>query len=363
MNNSLIKSFQSYLEVSHVIPAARGSLGIFAALRAWGSSGKIAVPSSVCQDVISAILMAGWTPLFCDVDPNTGLTIKNEWLRAKNEGAKGAIVVHLYGNSANTEDARTIFSDGLIIDDAAQAFGARSDLTSRMAGTGGNIGLISFGKSKQIEVGGSILITNDSDYAKACASELAAVVSASKEEIHNAEFKFRCGLHKARTNLRKNGETIDFIGLLNGYSTAIRAYWNPEWSELIKKRLNTYGDQLETRHEKVYYWINAIEGTGLIPIGMGSESAPWRFACRLPGCNWNQQHQLGEALRSKGLDVSHWYIPSHWYLPSNFQILPGSVQLAQESFQFWIDDTITLESIKNSKKIINNIFNKIQVNI
>jgi dTDP-4-amino-4,6-dideoxygalactose transaminase len=360
MNTSLIESIQSYLDVTHVVPAARGSLGIYAALRAWDSSGKIAVPSSVCQDVISAIFMAGWTPVFCDVDPNTGLTLKMELVRAKNEGAKGAIVVHLFGNVANTEDARTIFSDGLVIDDAAQALGARSPFNSRMAGAGGNIGLISFGKSKQIEVGGAILITNDSDYAKACAFELAAVKAASKQEIHNAEFIFRNGLQKARINLRINNEIKDFVGLLNGYSTALRVSWIPEWADFINKKFKTYSDQLEKRHEKVSYWLNAIDGTGLTPLGMGPESAPWRFACRLPGCNWNQQHRLGEALRTRGLDVSHWYIPSHWYLPSNLQKLPGAVQLAQESFQFWIDDSITIEHIKKSKNIINRIFSEMR---
>jgi dTDP-4-amino-4,6-dideoxygalactose transaminase len=360
MSTNLIEMFQNYLKVSHVIPAARGSLGIYAALRAWDSSGKIAVPSSVCQDVISAILMAGWTPLFCDVDPNTGLTLQTEWVRAKNDGADGAIVVHLYGNAADTELARTIFPNGLIIDDAAQALGARLTLNSCLAGTYGNIGLISFGKSKQIEVGAAILLTNYSDYAKACASELASVVSASEKEIYQAEINFRSRFEKARLNLQVNNEINNFAGLLNGYSNVLRVSWQSEWSELICKKFEVYDQQLEMRHRKVNYWLNGIEGTGLIPMYFGSESAPWRFACRLPGCNWKKQHRIGEALREKGLDVSHWYMPSHWYLPGNFQQLPGSVKLAQESFQFWIDDKITLQAIKNSKQILNKVFHDLQ---
>jgi dTDP-4-amino-4,6-dideoxygalactose transaminase len=356
MNTALINLFQNYLNVSHVIPAARGSLGIYAALRAWDSSGKIAVPSSVCQDVISAILMAGWTPLFCDVDPNTGLTLQMEWLRAKNEGADGAIVVHLYGNAADTELARTIFPNGLIIDDAAQALGARLPLTSHLVGTCGNIGLISFGKSKQIEVGGAILITNDSDYAKACASELASVVSASEKEIHQTEVNFRSRFERARINLRTSNEIIHFVGLLKDYSTVLRTTWHPGWADLINEKFETYSEQLEQRSLKTGYWLKAIHNTGLIPVGMGSESAPWRFACRLPGCSWKQQHRIGEAIRARGIDVSHWYIPGHWYFPNNNQILPGSVTLAKESFQFWLDDSVNTEMITRSGAILQDIF-------
>ena len=352
MKTSLNDSLQDFLGVEHIVPAGRGSLGIYAALRVWGDTGIVAVPSAVCQDVIAAILMANWMPFFCDIDPLTGLTKSTEWARARQGGAKAAIVVHLYGNAANTIDARVAFPEGLVIDDAAQALGARFLPTSRLAGTEGNIGVFSFGKSKQIEVGGAILACGDLNFAKACASELAAVLPAASHERLFAESTFRNGLKMARQRLVKYGEVQGFANLLNGYFPALRVGWQPEWSDLILSALAIYPEALSIRREKTNIWHQLIAETDLKPVGMGADAAPWRFVCRLPGCDWQQQQELADALRNQGLDVSNWYLPSHWLMRGSIEKLSGTEQLAQEVFQFWIDPSIDTESILQSGKIL-----------
>lgn len=357
MHNSLINSLQKFLGIGNIVPIGRGSLGIYAALRVWRNTGIVAVPSAVCQDVIAAILMAGWQPFFCDVDPDTGLTKESEWLRARQSGAIAAIVVHLYGNVANTSYAKDVFINGLVIDDAAQALGARLSLTTPLAGTGGDIGLISFGKSKQIEVGGAILVSHDSNFAKACVAVLASVVSSTNQECLAANLLFQNGRQVARQKLLKKSDISGFAGLLNEYAPALRLSWKPEWSDSIEKALALYPNQLAIRHEKANIWRKVIANTKLIPIGMGLNSAPWRFACRLPGCDWQKQNKLGNALRFTGLEVSHWYMPGHWLIDPCAQSLPGAEQLAQETFQFWLDASVDAELIQQSEKILHEIFN------
>ncbi len=352
-NRRLIEALQNLFEVDDAVPVGRGALGIYAALKAWGGTGGVAIQANVCHDIIAAILMAGRQPIFCDVDPATGHATTTEWVRARSLGADAAIVVHLYGNLADTASVCSVFSGALVIDDAAQAFGARNN--TYLAGTGGDIGLVSFGHTKQIQAGGAALLCRDASFAKSCQSIISKIQPSSTTDIKKVNTSFRNGYLSARELLIKNGDKSGFIGLLKDYEPALKLSWDTEYGENILAQLSEYPEKLAKRREKVAYWRKSIEGTSLVPIGMNEETAPWRFACRLPGCNWRRQHKLGDLLRKNGLEVSHWYIPSYWLLDQSQPNLLGAERLANESFQFWLDESITVETIQKSSETIRNI--------
>lgn len=354
MVDPMIVALQGYFGVEHIVPSGRGSLGITAALRAWGGKGDVAVPAAVCQDVIAAILLAGRQPVFCDVDPATGVVPAAEWARARLAGAQAAIVVHLYGNPTDSVAAREAFPDGLIIDDVAQGLGA--DTPRGLAGTGGDVGVVSFGHTKQIEVGGAALLCRDGGFAKACAAQLEASRPAAETEIQQVGRNFRIGFEAARKRLRETGENDGFHGLLADYGPAIQVAWNPTWSAPIAAALADYPIRLAARRAKAALWAKAIEDTGLIPVGMGAHAAPWRYACRRPGIDWAGQHRLADALRRRGLHVSNWYLPGHWLMNAPVGSLPGAETLAREAFQFWLDESINLETIQKSGPILREIF-------
>lgn len=349
----LIPALQAFFGVEHIVPAARGSLGIYAALRAWGGTGLVAVPAVVCQDVVAAILMANRQPWFCDVDPITGHPAAAEWLRARAAGAQDAIVVHLYGNPANLDAARNAFPNGLVIDDAAQALGAVTP--HGLAGTAGDIGIVSFGHTKHIQTGGAALLCRDPNFAYACAMELIAVTPASNTDIQTSEKTFRTGFEMARSKLRMYDDPSGFNGLLDGYTPVLKVPVPTNRAASLAEALADYPARRAIRRMKASIWREVISGTGLVPVGMDSDSAPWRFSCRLPGCDWKAQHHLGEALRSKGLHVSHWYLPAHWFLGGGAGSLPGAEQLAREAFQFWLDEATNLETIAKAGTILQQV--------
>jgi hypothetical protein len=288
-----------------------------------------------------------WTTFKSCFCAATGLTPDSEWRRARAAGAEAAIVVHLYGNPADTAAARATFADGLVIDDAAQALGART--AEGLAGTGGDVGVISFGHTKHIEVGGAALLCRDAAFAQACAAELAAARPATETAATTAERNFRTGFEAARIRLRETGDPAGFAGLLEGYDPALKVAWNPDWSAPIAAALADYPARLARRQVKAARWSEAIIGTGLTPIGMGPDAAPWRYACRLPGCDWQEQHRLGEALRGTGMHVSHWYLPAHWLMGAPAGSLPGVEQLAREAFQFWLDESTGMQTINQAR--------------
>ena len=148
-------ALRAFAGLEHVVPVGR-SLGIAAVLLAFRGERAltVAVSAAVCQDVIAAIILAGASPILCDVEIETGLVPRSEWIRAWASSARAAIVVHLYGNAAETSEVRRIFPapDCLVLDDAAQAFRARS--STGLAGAEGDVGIYSFGPTKHLEVGG-----------------------------------------------------------------------------------------------------------------------------------------------------------------------------------------------------------------
>src|SRR5438128_320160 len=92
-----------YRRLERDFAAARASLGLIAVLRSWasaGSSNRVALPASVCHDVVAAVQGAGCEPFFCDIDLSDGNVPEEEWARARVAGASVALVVHLYGNPA-----------------------------------------------------------------------------------------------------------------------------------------------------------------------------------------------------------------------------------------------------------------------
>ncbi len=113
-----------------------------------------------------AILRAGATPLFVDIDINT-YNIDSEQIESavKKYGkrVKGIIPVHLYGQPCNMDEIMRIAREYnlFVVEDCAQSFGAKWD--GRQTGSFGNTGCFSFFPSKNLGGfgDGGMVTTND----------------------------------------------------------------------------------------------------------------------------------------------------------------------------------------------------------
>lgn len=125
-------------------------------------SSHVALPAYCCPDVAAAAVFAGHRIHLYDVDPNT---LQPDWesLRlAFREGARVAVVVHLFGRPVDWHQAEAIAGefDVLLIEDAAQGAGAR--WRGRPVGSLGALSVMSFGRGKGINTGGGgVLIVNE----------------------------------------------------------------------------------------------------------------------------------------------------------------------------------------------------------
>ncbi len=356
----LYRRLERDFNVVRAIPAARAALGLMAVLRTWvaeGHAGLVALSACVCHDVVAAVLGAGCTPVFCDIDPINGEVFSHEWERARAAGASVALVVHLYGNPVEISLVRRYFStsDCLIIDDAAQALGSKN--IAGYVGGQGDVGLLSFGSTKHIQSGGAAVLFKDSVFAESVTRTLVSIEFLPEQQRLSIYTRFREKFETARRRLRCEGTAAAgaFDGILAEYYHSLQLPFPMGSEQSTFVALNTYAKAREQRIKKSATWATGLVGSGLIPIGMGAGSVPWRYTCRLPGITWNTQHKLGEEMRSHGINVSHWYLPAHWMCGYGPWTLPGTERFAQEVFQFWVDDQTSSDDIVHGANSVSRV--------
>lgn len=325
----------------------RASHALEVVLRELQPGGVVALSPIVCQDVIAAVLASGCTPWFVDIDPVTGQVPILEWEAARASGASTAIVVHLFGNAADVPSVREVFPepDCLVIDDAAQALGTR--WRGRLAGTDGDLGLLSFGYSKQLDGGGAAVLTSNPAVAASLQVLPSQAARSSVHEIQEIRATFRRRLDQARARLASEGRHASsaFEGLLDDYAASLHEPLESRSVAHLAEVLPSLDVILTRRRKKAELWSTMLADTPLVPVGMGPDDVPWRYACRLPGLDWPEQHRIAEALRGEAVPVSTWYLPGQWFVHGHSRNLPGAEMLSREVFQFWVDPQTSEEDI------------------
>lgn len=113
----------------------------------------------------NAIVIAGGTPVFVDIDPDTYLLDPSKIEAAITPKTRAIIPVHLYGRVCNMDAIRQIAEKHnlIVIEDTAQAFGAEH-YCGKYAGMLSDAGTFSFYKTKNISTfeGGMICIPKGS---------------------------------------------------------------------------------------------------------------------------------------------------------------------------------------------------------
>lgn len=159
------REFAAHLGVDHVVGVANGTDAITLSLRALGicSGDEVVVPSFTFYATVEAVIVAGATPVFCEVDHDTRNVTQATVKRALTAGTKAIVAVDLFGCPAPVPELREL---GLpVLEDAAQAAGASLD--SRPAGALGDLATFSFYPSKNLPCfgDGGAIATDDSELA------------------------------------------------------------------------------------------------------------------------------------------------------------------------------------------------------
>jgi perosamine synthetase len=124
---------------------------------------KVIVPTNTFVATAAAVIYAGGTPIFCEVDQHNSLDIEYlKLLISTNKNVAGVVIVHIAGfitprifDIIDLCHEESLF----LIEDCAHATGA--SLTNKMSGTFGDAGCFSFYPTKVITTGSGGMITTE----------------------------------------------------------------------------------------------------------------------------------------------------------------------------------------------------------
>ena len=156
------QEFAAFCGARHCVGVANGTDAITIALRSLGigAGDEVVVPSFTFYASVEAILNAGATPVFCDVDPNTFCVTRSSVDRVMTAKTKALVAVDLFGRLAPYDELRDLGVP--IVEDAAQAHGAERG--GKRSGTFGDAATFSFFPSKNLGcLGDGGAIVTDSD--------------------------------------------------------------------------------------------------------------------------------------------------------------------------------------------------------
>ncbi|MDP7110567.1 MAG: aminotransferase class I/II-fold pyridoxal phosphate-dependent enzyme, partial [Myxococcota bacterium] len=119
------EAFARYLGVRHVVALASGTdaLALSMAALGIGPGHEVIVPANTFAATAEAVLMAGATPVFADVDRDTlNLDVEDAEDRLTPQ-TRAVVPVHLHGNPADMAGVLELASHNnlRVIEDAAQA--------------------------------------------------------------------------------------------------------------------------------------------------------------------------------------------------------------------------------------------------
>ena len=150
------REFATWTGSKRAVAVTNGTVALDVALRALGigpGDDVIVTPRTFIASV-SSVVLAGATPVFADVDFDSGNISRATIEAALTERTKAIIPVHLGGWPCDMPKIMTLAqeSDLVVIEDCAQAHGARID--GKSVGAFGDIGAWSFCQDKVMTTGG-----------------------------------------------------------------------------------------------------------------------------------------------------------------------------------------------------------------
>ena len=172
------EAFAGYCGAAHCVGMSDGTEALRLALVALGAGpGRevVTVPSTFIA-TLEAIAATGARPVLVDIDPATRCMDANRLADAIGPDTAAVVPVHLYGRPAPMEEILASCDGVPVLEDAAQAHGARVD--GRRTGTLGTAAAFSFYPTKNLGALGDAgaVVTED--------AELAAVVRSLRHHGH-----------------------------------------------------------------------------------------------------------------------------------------------------------------------------------
>jgi perosamine synthetase len=260
--------------------APNGTLALYLALLAAGiqPGDEVLVPDTTFIASANAVVFAGATPVFVDVQPDSFQIDPALAEGLISERTRAIMPVHLFGSTANMAAIMALAQRHrlLVIEDAAQAIGVFYN--GQHAGSFGDFGCFSFFADKTITMG-----------------EGGYVVCRSAEHYE------RLQLLRNQGRLKSGSFTHPALGL-NLRITDMQAAIGLAQLQRLPTIIARKQALLEQYREQLAHLPNLR----FLSIETGSNCVPFRCVILVPHAAPLQEH-----LRTQGIEPRQWFVPLH----------------------------------------------------
>jgi len=271
--------FAAWLGLPHAVALNSGTDALGLGLRALGLApgDEVVVPANTAPPCWHAVLAAGCTPVFADVDPDTGLLDPAAAAAVAGPRTRAVMAVHLYGLACDLAALRDLCAARslFLLEDCAQAHGATWQ--GRKAGTFGDMAAFSFYPTKNLGALGDA-------GAAACADPARA---------------------ERLAMLRSYGERTRYAGEMPG----INSRMDELQAAFLRARLARLEQDTAARRELAAAYAAGLAGLPLaLPaVPAGREHVFHLYVVRTP-----RRDALAAHLKARGIGSAvHYPIPGH----------------------------------------------------
>ena len=298
-----------YLGVRHAVGVNSGTDALLIALRSLGveEGDEVITTPFTFFATAESIEMAGATPVFVDIDPDSFNLDPERVEEAVTERTKAILPVHLFGRPAAMDALLDIAerNDLVVLEDCAQSFGATWG--GRRTGALGRVGAYSFFPSKNLGAfGDGGLVTTDDDRV----AELCRMLRAhgGKDKYHN--------------------EMLGYNSRLDALQAAV-----------LRVKLRHVDEHNRGRREAAARYGEMLEGVpGVVPPQVTDGHVFHQYTVRVTG---GRRDELRAALDERGVSTAVYYpVPCHRlpvYEDREFPALPETERATGEvvSLPIW----------------------------
>jgi len=163
------QNIANYCQAEHAVGMSSGSDALTVAMMTMGigQDDEVITSPYTFFGTVGSIVRLGAKPVFVDIEPDTFNIDKTKIESVITDRTRAIVPVHLFGQMAEMKPINRLARDNdlLVIEDAAQAIGARQN--DRPACSFGHMGCLAFFPTKNLGGfgDGGMVVTDDFDYA------------------------------------------------------------------------------------------------------------------------------------------------------------------------------------------------------
>ncbi len=318
---------------------------------------EVILPAIACPSLALMAIRAGLVPRYADVDAATGMVTVDSLKRVRNGRTAAAVVIHLYGNTAeSTEIAGWCRAEGiLLIEDNAQALGA-SHADGTPVGCHGDFSVYSFSTNKILEAGCGALVARTTVAAEAATEAVHQLRLPSTRPGRSAWLgRIRRDAERALIEHQRRGGIFEISPRAERYREIFASLYVVPFSDgrTIVARWPDLGAALRRRSRKAELYDRILSDGCVTRLNNWQQSGVcWRYSALL---NTEREFESTvESIRRNSFHVSSLFWPLNRIFSSD-DACPDAEYFARRVINLWVDDRVSEEYVLGCATLLRRI--------